>query len=718
MKKTAAKVLAAVLGVTLILGLIPGATAARQEDLRKVVVNQTKAIAELDWKTLPSTRIARLDHPDAKKAAMHESGVVPTTYFEYNRTHVALKGAIMENVGGSMEKIKAALDAKGGEVSKDANGDYLGMNINSFLVDLVSRVNSTKFTTVKEAISSGAVTTMLPGVNEAAASSAAALAAISDSDLKNAYGNLQEGDLLIAWDDNAAQGEAPKISVLVVTYLDGQNVGNVTVTYPAFLQPLYTFTCDKCGAVSTEGPTSSVPSKHVKASSSYAFQSFAKHNAVDKESDCDGTFVSNGATTWYTQTYSFDQLKNGFTGGGKGYIPYTVATYASGNVTAANVTVKSDATADNLAGGFKATIESDYRIVQVDAVLSQPGKEDRVFTNYPGYADWTYDFANTDLDKALAGSTAGSYSLALNVHTGPVTDPYKMEVPVVKAYKLELALEDPSFELVAPKSQVHQGQNFAVSVKTMVPGVSGASMNMSFDRTHFVLDLEKSRSTSSGATIEYNESTKTISIKYSGAVLPKGGAVANIYFTAKRTGGLPIAADKVKPFEISAAKVSTGGELVPGRVGGSQANPGIGYNLVIHENYAGDNDLLLIFSEGQPFKITYSGTRMKDISLPYMYVDGQLFSHVYAWVEPDVDPINVAAEGVVSSASSVLNYVLEINGDVNQSGIVDINDVQCIQNIIDGTLPLDQAKYLRADIDRNGKVDTNDMTALLRQLKK
>ena len=360
----------------------------------------------------------------------------------------------------------------------------------------------------------------------------------------------------------------------------------------------------------------------------------------------------------------------------------------------------------------------DYRIVQVDAVLSQPGKEDRIFTNYPGYADWSYDFANEELDKALAGSTAGSYSLGLNVHTGPVTDPEKMEVPVVKAYKLELALEDPSFELVAPRDQVHQGQNFAVSVKTMVPGVSGASMNMSFDSKHFVLDLEKSRSTSSGATIEYNESNKTISIKYSGAALDKGGAIANIYFTAKRTGGLPIAADKVKPFEISAAMVSTGGELVPGRVGGGQANPGIGYNIVIHENYAGDNDLLLVFAEGQPFKATYRGTRMKDVSLPYIWVDGQMFSHVYAYVEPDVDPINVTAESVTSSAGVVLSYSVDFNGDVNRSGMVDINDVQCIQNIIDGTLPLDQIKYLRADVDRNGKVDTNDMTALLSQLKK
>ena len=172
MKKTAAKVLAAALSVVMLVGMIPAATAARQEDLRKVVVNQTKAIAELDWKTLPKTRIARLDHPDAKKEAMHEAGVVPTTYFEYDRTHVAMKGVIMENVGGTMEKIKASLVAKGGEVSKDANGDYLGMNVNSFLVDLVSRVNPTKFTTVKEAISSGAVTSILTGVDEKAASSA------------------------------------------------------------------------------------------------------------------------------------------------------------------------------------------------------------------------------------------------------------------------------------------------------------------------------------------------------------------------------------------------------------------------------------------------------------------------------------------------------------------------------------------------------------------
>lgn len=716
MKKTAAKVLSAVLCVVMLVSLIPGATAARQEDLRKVVVNQTEAIAEFDWRTLPSTRIARLDHPDAKKEAMHEAGVVPTTYFEYNRTHVALKGVIMENNAGTMEHIKASL--VNGEVQKNANGDYLGMNVNSFLVDIVSRVSGTKFTTVKEAITSGALTSMLPAASATAASSAAAIAGISDSDLKGAYGMLQEGDLLIAWDDNAPLGEAPKLSVLVVTYLDGQNTGEVTVTYPAFLQPLYSFTCSKCGAKSTEGPTSAVPSVHVKADSSYAFKSFAKHSEVDSNTNCDGEFLSNGATTWYTETYTFDQLKTGFTGGGVGYIPYTVATYATGNAPEANVTVTTDATTQTLAGGFKATIASDYRIVQVDAVLSQPGKEDRVFTSYPDYADWTYDFANAELDKALFDSTTGSYTLALNVHTGPVTDPNKMEVPVVKAYKLELSLEAPSFEIVSPGTSVNQGQTFSLSVKTMVPGVTAARMQMKFDVDQFTFDLEKSRAQSPNATIDYVKGSNSVTIAYNGSALPQGGVIASPYFTAKRTGGLPIGSDKVDPFELASATVATGGDLTPARVGGKQANPGIGYNVVIHENYAGNNDLLLVFSEGQPFNITYQGTRMLDINSAHILVDGVLYSHAYAYVTPDADPIHLQGVGVTSSAGVVLPYLVNFNGDVNRSGIADINDVQCIQNIIDGTLPLDQTKYLLADVDHNGKVDTKDMAALLSQLKK
>ena len=174
----------------------------------------------------------------------------------------------------------------------------------------------------------------------------------------------------------------------------------------------------------------------------------------------------------------------------------------------------------------------------------------------------------------------------------------------------------------------------------------------------------------------------------------------------------------MEPFELASAMVATGGELVPARVGGKLANPGIGYNLVIHENYAGDNDLLVVFSEGQPFNITYQGTRMLDINAAHILVDGVLYSHAYAYVTPDADPINLRGEGVTSSAGVVLPYLVNFNGDVNQSGIADINDVQCIQNIIDGTLPVDQMKYLLADVDHSGKVDTNDMKALMSQLKK
>lgn len=716
MKKTATKVLAAVLGAVLLMGLIPATIAARQEDLRQVVVNQTKAIAELEWQA--AARVARTNHSDEKKAAMHEGGVLPTTYFEFSRTHVAQKGVIVENNGASLEKIKTTI--VDGILPKSETGDYLGMNIDSFLVDIVSRVSGTRFSTVKEAIASEALTALLPAADTTAASSAAAIAGVSASDLNGAYAMLQEGDLLIAYDDNAPLGEAPKVSVMVVTYLDGQNTGEVTVTYPAFLQPLYRFTCGKCGAVSTEGPTSAVPTQHILATAKYAFKSFAKHSAIDPDSKCDGDFRADGASTWYTETYSFDQLKNGFSGGGVGYLPYTLSAYATGNAPDATVTVNTDATADSLAGGFKATVVSDYRIVRVDAVLSQPGKADRTFTCYPEWNDWTYDFANEELDKALFASTSGSYSLALNVHTGPVTDPDKMEVPVVKAYKLELSLEAPSFALVSPGKIVHQGQSFPVSVRTMVPGVTGAKMVMSYDSDHYAFDLAKTQQNIGSAKITHDEAKHTVSIEYAGQALANGGFVAQPYFTAKRTGGLPIAAQQTDPFEISSAQVATGGDLGPARVGGDQVQPGIGYNLIIHKNYAGDNDLILVLSEGTPFNITYNETRMLDINQAHILADGRLFSHAYAYVTPNADPANLAATAVTSSASSVLPYIVNFNGDVNQSGIADINDVQCIQNIMDGTLPLEgnQMKYLLADMDHNGKVDTNDMAALLRQLKK
>ena len=56
--------------------------------------------------------------------------------------------------------------------------------------------------------------------------------------------------------------------------------------------------------------------------------------------------------------------------------------------------------------------------------------------------------------------------------------------------------------------------------------------------------------------------------------------------------------------------------------------------------------------------------------------------------------------------------------DVNGSGALDISDLQTAANIMNGKLPLtgNEAKWLLADADRNGKVDDRDLAVLWAKL--
>ncbi len=262
------KLLAALLGVAMLTALLPAASAAKPDDLRHAVAAQAKAIASAQWKS--EARIQRLNHSDYKKQAMHNTGALPISYFEYSRQPIPYVGIIMDETSASYEQFLAQL-TEDGFLPEDPYATHYGMNADAFLVDVVSRVSPTPISGVKEALSTGAVTPLLSGVDLTASSSK--LAVTDRQALINAYGKLTEGDLLIAWDDNAELNVDPTLHVMVVSSVDVD--GSINITYPAFAQPTYHFTCGKCGAKSSEGPTSAVLAKHM-VSKNYQFDSFAK----------------------------------------------------------------------------------------------------------------------------------------------------------------------------------------------------------------------------------------------------------------------------------------------------------------------------------------------------------------------------------------------------------------------------------------------------------
>jgi len=713
------KALALVLGAALLLALVPAAGAAGAKELRQAVVNQAKTIASVEWKL--DARIARLNHSAEKTAAMHEVGVLPTTYFEFSRTHIPNVGVVMENISASYERFCSQL--VDGSLPAAAGSIYYGMNQDAFLVDVVSRVSPTPITGVKQAVASDALTALLPGVDPAAASSAEAVNGADFAALTNAYSKLNLGDLLIAWNDNAKQGEQPKLSVMVVTGLEDYNVGQLTVTYPAFEQPTYYFTCDRCGAKSVEGPTSAILTKHIVSVSS-RFSRFATHKEVDATASCGGTWIPNGASTWHTSEVSFEQLfgEGGVSvpGGGVCYVPYTLAAYGQDAPVEAQVKVTTDATVANIVAGFEAHIESNYRIVRVDAVLSQPGSEDKVFANYPEWTDWSYDYQNDALDLALAESDSGQYTLTLNVHTGPKTDPEMKESPVVKAYTLDLALNEPSLEIVAGATSIYQGQNVNIAVRSLEADVTEAELTMEYDPVYFAFDAEASRRANPNAVFA-TEVAGVVSVRCEDLAVGMGDTVAELSFRANRTGDISVDAKDIQPFAVGEAWIAKGGatQLDPVRVGGEQVRIGLDLNAAVYEDYAAGKDLLLVALLKTPAKVSYNGKVLTDVSPANYRFDGEAFTTVYGIVGENFDLSKITIEPYDSTAANVLPGLLYYNGDVNDCGVVDINDAQTIADIIGGKMPLEgnMIKWLRADMDRSGRIDTADIKALLQQIK-
>ena len=709
MKHSLSKFLALLLGLAILTALLPAASAAKPDDLRYVVANQAKAIADIDWKL--ETRLKSNEYPDHKRAAFFNLGVRPTYYYEYIRMQMAYKGAIFSEYSASYEQIVAQTD-ENGYLPVTPNFDYYGMNADAFLVDVVSRVSPTPITGVKQAIQSGALTPLVAGVNPSAASSQLA---VSDTKaLNSAYGKLSAGDLLISWDDNANTGKTPIRHVMVVTLVEVN--GSVHVTYPAYTAAFHHFTCATCGAKSVEGPTGDPAPKHV-VSKNYAFAGYATHAAVAPSSGCSGTFRPDYSTTWRTKVVSRDELSGAtsFSEGGVCYIPYTLPVYTTG-APELNVKLDTTTTSDTLAAGFEGTITSNYRITQVDAILSTTGAPDQVFTQYPSYDAWTYHFKDDALDRALVSSSAGNCSLTLNVHSGPILDSNSMKVPVTKVFSASTYLSEPSFELFSDTKVVHQGHPVCVSIRPTETDITAVKMELTYDRDTYSFDLTKTRSANKNLTVAEN-ADGSVSIAYSGAAVTKGESMADLYFVPYRTGAMPIPAEQTGIFAVRTAWKGTVNhpDLLPARFGGDPVAFGIGYNLKVFENYAAGKSLILLGAEGGPVKATYGEQTMPDVGSARYKLDGNVFTHHYAIVVDSVDLDLFKAEPLESTSLNTVPFLLDYDRDVNRSGSVDVSDAQAVANIIAGRMPLEGnlEKWLVADVDANGVLNTADIRTIL-----
>ena len=109
--------------------------------------------------------------------------------------------------------------------------------------------------------------------------------------------------------------------------------------------------------------------------------------------------------------------------------------------------------------------------------------------------------------------------------------------------------------------------------------------------------------------------------------------------------------------------------------------------------------------------MTYDGKPMYDVTTSrYETGEGDI-QRIYAVLADHAD-VNKIGSGTEACPEVAYSY------DVNGSGALDISDLQTVANIMGGKLPLagNEAKWLLADVDRNGTVDAKDIEALWAKL--
>lgn len=747
MKKPTSKLLALLLSVMLVLSLLP-AVSASEDELRDAVVSQTQSIMDVLW-----TKQKRNARASADFEAMQAGGIRPTIYYESDDLFIPFKGVAVSSKSGSLETFVAEIQSADSELVKgvpnlvlEDYNDYYGMDMHSFLLDVVSRVSADAPTSFKEALTHKSMVSLAGTVDASAADSKSAADAAA---VKAAYAKLKKGDILLAWNDNADVGKAsntdsatqidyPKLSVLVVKEVNGDQV---TVMYAGYHQPEWHFICDKCGQESIE-LTYRYPRKHSWYNKSDTWQGFTTHNATYPDADCAGTWEGQYATTWRTETVTFDQLIGGSAGSNvpygsdSTYLPYSLAVYSNGAAKAEAKAI-SDATPGTISGGFSAKVTSNYRIAGFEAVLTAAdGTVQRFPSAVADWKSWSTTYKDPALDLALMEGKSGKYNLELFVKTGCADA--KGTTPAVSVFSMDFTLSSASLKLTASKSAMTQGEENCITLTTQRAGLAAIKTAVSYDPEWFVFDAARSKAASPNVTFVDNiddtsiNPTAQVEVRYAGDALDNNVPAATLYFTSIPRGLYPVT-EGIAPFKMlqlssSTTKGASDAQLEADRADGV-GQITMGYTTTLYKDYAAGNDLLLVFvsnaDEALVKKTTlpmmYGDTLMEEVTQARYHINGNRYLVCFGHIGPNLDPLKVSkneASGATMSPEIEYHDFDTLTGDVNDSGVVDVADAQTIVNIMNGTLPLEGnvTKWLRADINRDGKVDLKDRDALMSAL--
>ncbi len=384
-----------------------------------------------------------------------------------------------------------------------------------------------------------------------------------------------------------------------------------------------------------------------------------------------------------------------------GHMAFTMNAYTQGGVEAARIDISSSFDPDNARAGVILGVDSSYRLISGTAVLTDLTNnkilyEGEHFFRFNASSSMYEDLA---LNDAMAVLTEGSYRLEISIKSGPVTDLTTLEVPSTKVMDETFTVRKSELTLTADRTLAHQGEQVTLTVAAL-GAADRIKAGISYDMNLFELDVEATRKANPGIDIQIDNLTQTVKVDCNAAQI-------ELIFTALRSGSEPILGGDAPRFTVTDNAVARpGGTLTDGFARGNYVPVELGYNLKVFRDYLPGWDLVLVFTmEIAPF--TYDGHPMYNVSQGGYLVDGLGFPCTYAWLAPNADTERLAP-GAEAGAD------VNCGADANLSGWVDLADAQQVANVLKGAVTpnTDMARCIAADVNKDGKVTPDDVTAI------
>jgi len=373
------------------------------DTLREIAVAQIKKVTAYEW--VSDKEINTMNYSSV-------GGVTTDLPMKYYAGYLHKGPLYTRVVAGSAEKVLSSI-VDGKYVGGYTPNDAVGMDCSRIVIDAISRFSSGNKNYLISQMLCDIINTPLvePLSNKDGYTDTSKLvASVKEKELYSNYANSHIGDLAISCPDNVHIRLITSEPVVVY-----RNNGTIDPNNS------YILMTESGGTSYYYWKTPGGNTVRVK-----------EDPAVYKKSNPTHTFLY-GASCRVDEKYTFMQLKN------SNYVIATLEEYHSNRIEELDVTAKLIGDAGDIAEkGFNLIIQSNYRIIDVGAVLTDKyGNVVYENTEFCSATDFDIVYNDNGLNSALSKLSKGSYKIAVNATTGPVMT-VGGEVPNNCIYEIEI----------------------------------------------------------------------------------------------------------------------------------------------------------------------------------------------------------------------------------------------------------------------------------------